>query len=169
VLAGEFFRAMPLTSNWPAELDLTGDSQSAVDKADDAHAAALFGKLVDQDRAMFGFRHWQTLHLLVSQSEAVPFDGLEHEDSPYDAIGDAGLAKKDQLERYGWPLLAHEQSHSWDGKYRRPAELYSKPNYQGPERTTMLWVYEGLNEYIGMLLATRSGFNDAAYMRDYLG
>jgi predicted metalloprotease with PDZ domain len=169
VLAGEFFRAMPLTSNWPAELDLTGDSQAAVDKADDAHAAALFGKLVDQDRAMFGFRHWQTLHLLVSQSEAVPFDGLEHEDSPYDAIGDAGLAKKDQLEKYGWPLLAHEQSHSWDGKYRRPAELYSKPNYQGPERTTLLWVYEGLNEYIGMLLATRSGFNDAAYMRDYLG
>jgi predicted metalloprotease with PDZ domain len=169
VLAGEFFRAMPLTSNWPAELDLTGDSQSAVDKADDAHAAGLFGKLVDQDRAMFGFRHWQTLHLLVSQSEAVPFDGLEHEDSPYDAIGDAGLGKKDQLEKYGWPLLAHEQSHSWDGKYRRPAELYAKPNYQGPERTTMLWVYEGLNEYIGMLLATRAGFNDAAYMRDYLG
>jgi predicted metalloprotease with PDZ domain len=169
VLAGEFFRAMPLASNWPAELDLTGDSQSAVDKADDAHAASLFGKLVDQDRAMFGFRHWQTLHLLVSQSEAVPFDGLEHEDSPYDAIGDAGLAKKDQLEKYGWPLLAHEQSHSWDGKYRRPAELYAKPNYQGPERTTLLWVYEGLNEYIGMLLATRAGFNDAAYMRDYLG
>lgn len=169
VLAGEFFRAMPLTSNWPAELDLTGDSQSAVDKADDAHASALFGKLVDQDRAMFGFRHWQTLHLLVSQSEAVPFDGLEHEDSPYNAIGDAGLSKKDQLEKYGWPLLAHEQSHSWDGKYRRPAELYSKPNYQGPERTSLLWVYEGLNEYIGMLLATRSGFNDAAYMRDYLG
>jgi predicted metalloprotease with PDZ domain len=168
VLAGEFFRAMPLASKWPAELDLTGDSQGAIDKADDAHAAALFGALVDQDRAMFGFRHWQTLHLLVSQSDAMPFDGLEHEESPYNAIGDAGLGKKDQLERYGWPLLAHEQSHSWDGKYRRPAELYSKPDYQGPERTSLLWVYEGLNEYIGMLLATRSGFNDAAYMRDYL-
>ncbi len=168
VLAGEFFRAVPLASNWPAELDITGDSQSAVDKADDAHAFALFGKLVDQDRAMFGFRHWQTMHLLVSQSEARPFDGLEHEDSPYNAIGDAGLSKKDQLEEFGWPLLAHEQSHSWDGKYRRPAELYSKPDYQGPERTSMLWVYEGLNEYIGMLLATRAGFNDAAYMRDYL-
>lgn len=169
VLAGEFFRAAPLKSDWPAELDITGDSQAAVDKADDAHAFALFGKLVDQDRAMFGFRHWQTFHLLVSQSEALPFDGLEHEDSPYDAIGDAGLSKKEQLEKLGWPLLAHEQSHSWDGKYRRPGELYSKPDYQGPERTTLLWVYEGLNEYIGMLLATRAGFNDAAYMRDYLG
>jgi predicted metalloprotease with PDZ domain len=169
VLAGEFFRRVPLTSQWPAELDITGDSQSAVDQADDAHAFALFAKLIDQDQAMFGFRHWQTFHLLVSQSDGRPYDGLEHEDSPYDGIGDAGLAKRDQLEQFGWPLLAHEQSHSWDGKYRRPAELYSKPDYQGPERTSMLWMYEGLNEYIGMLLATRAGFNDAAYIRDYLG
>jgi len=168
VLAGEFFRVVPLTSTWPAELDITGDSQAAIDKADDAHAFAMFGKLIDQDRAMFGFRHWQTLHVLVSQSEARPFDGLEHEDSPYNAIGDAGLSKKDQLERYGGWLLAHEQSHSWDGKYRRPAELYSKPDYQGPERTSLLWVYEGLNQYIGMLLGTRAGFNDAEYVRDYL-
>lgn len=169
VLAGEFFRVLPLTSAWPAELDITGDSQAAVDKADDAQAVTLFSKLVDQDRAMFGFRHWQTLHLLVSQSAARTFDGLEHEDSPYMAVGDAALSKKDQLEKLGWGLIAHEQSHSWDGKYRRPAELYSKPDYQGPERTSLLWVYEGLNQYIGMLLATRAGFNDPAYMRDYLG
>ncbi len=169
VLAGQFFRAVPLASKWPAELEFTGDSQSAIDAADDAHAFSIFGKLIDQDQAMFGFRHWQTMHLLVSQSAALPYDGLEHEDSPWDAIGDAGLSKKEDLERFGFPLLAHEQSHSWDGKYRRPGELYSKPDYQGPERTTLLWVYEGLNEYIGMLLATRAGFNDAAYMRDYLG
>ena len=169
VLAGEFFRVAPLASSWPAELDITGDSQAAVDKADDAHAFNIFGKLVDQDRAMFGFRHWKTLHILISQSEARPFDGLEHEDSPYEAVGDAALSKKEQLEKFGWVLYAHEQSHSWDGKYRRPGELYSKPDYQGPERSSLLWVYEGLNEYIGMLLGTRAGFNDAAYMRDYLG
>jgi len=169
LLGGEFFRVLPLTSSWPAELDIAGDSQGAVDKADDAHAVDLFSKLVDQDRAMFGFRHWQKLHLLVTQSDSRPFDGLEHEDSPYTGIGDAGLSKKDQLEKFGWVLLAHELSHSWDGKYRRPAELYSKPNYQGPERTSLLWVYEGLNEYLGMLLATRAGFNDADFMRDYLG
>jgi predicted metalloprotease with PDZ domain len=168
VLAGEYFRTAKLASQWPAVLDITGDSQAAVDKADDAHAFNLFAKLVDQDKAMFGYRHWQTLHILVSQSASRNFDGLEHENSPYNAIGDAGLANKDVLKEVGWPLLAHEQSHSWDGKYRRPAELYSKPDYQGPERTSLLWVYEGLNEYIGMLLATRTGFNDPAYMRDYL-
>jgi predicted metalloprotease with PDZ domain len=167
VLAGEFLRVVPLASTWPAELDITGDSPAAIDKADDAHAFSIFGKLVDQDRAMFGFRHWETLHILVSQSEGRPFDGLEHEDSPYNGLGDAGLSKKDQLEKYGGWLLAHEQSHSWDGKYRRPAELYSKPDYQGPERTSLLWVYEGLNQYIGMLLGARAGFEDAAYVRDY--
>jgi len=168
VLAGEFFRAVPLASGWPAELDITGDSSAAVDSADNAHAFDLFAKLVSEDRAMFGFRHWRNFHILVSQSDARPFDGLEHGDSAYNAIPDAALSKKDQIQKFGWPLLAHEQSHSWCGKYRRPAELYSKPDYQGPERTSLLWVYEGLNEYIGMLLATRAGFNDAAYMRDYL-
>lgn len=168
VLAGEFYRSVPLASQWPAELDITGDSQSAIDKADDAHAFGLFTKLVDEDRAMFGFRHWEKMHFLVSQS-GHSFDGLEHEDSPWDEVEDAGLSKKEVLERTGMVLLAHEQSHSWDGKYRRPAELYSKPDYQGPERTSMLWVYEGLNEYIGFLLATRSGFNDADYLRNFLG
>lgn len=168
VLAGEFFRAVKLSSQWPAVLDFTGDSQVAMDKADDAHAFTLFAHLVDQDKAMFGFRHWNTLHILVSQSDSLPFDGLEHENSPYNAIGDAGLSKKEVLREVGWPLLAHEQSHSWDGKYRRPGELYSKSDYQGPERTSLLWVYEGLNEYIGMLLATRADFNDPDYMRDYL-
>lgn len=168
VLAGEYFRAVPLASSWPAELDVAGDSQSAVDDADQAHAFELFSKLIDQDRAMFGYRHWEKLHLLISQSASDPYDGLEHEDSPWDGIGDAGLSKKEVLESLGWPVLAHEQSHSWCGKYRRPAELYSKQDFQGPERTTLLWVYEGLNEYIGMVLATRAGFNDPAYMREYL-
>jgi predicted metalloprotease with PDZ domain len=168
ILASDFFRAVPLASVWPAELDITGNSQESVDKADDEHAVTLFAKLVDQDRAMFGFRHWDTLHLLVAQVGLRFFDGLEHEDSPWNGIGEEGLSKKDELEAYGWPLLAHEQSHSWDGKYRRPAEFYSKPDYQGPEQTTLLWVYEGLNEYIGKLLATRAGFNDAEYMRNEL-
>jgi predicted metalloprotease with PDZ domain len=168
VLAGEFFRSIPLAASWPAVLDITGDSENSIEKANEARAVEIFGTLIDQDRAMFGFRHFETMHLLVSQSRARPYGGVEHEDSPYNAIGDAGLSKKDKLEGLGWPVLAHEQSHAWVGKYRRPAELYSKLDLQGPERTSMLWVYEGLNTYVGLILATRSGFNDAGYARDML-
>lgn len=166
VLAGEFLRIVPLKASWPAELDITADSLAALDKSDDLHAFAMFSNLIDQDRAMFGFRHWDKFHILVSQSAARPFAGLEHEDSPYNAIDDAGLSKREQLDKLSSGLLAHEQSHSWNGKYRRPAELYSKPDYQGPERNSLLWVYEGLNQYIGVLLAQRAGFVDAQVSRD---
>jgi predicted metalloprotease with PDZ domain len=169
VLAGEFFRSVPLTSTWPAVLDVTADSASALDRSDEAHAFTRFSALIDQDRAMFGYRHWEdTFHVLVSQSDADPYDGLEHEDSPYNGIEDAGLAKTSVLETLGAHLLAHEQSHTWVGKYRRPADLYSRPNYQGPEQTGLLWVYEGLNSYVSTVLATRAGFNDAEYAREML-
>ncbi len=166
VLAGRFYRSVPLASQWPAELDVTGDDAASVGDGANARAFGLFAKLVDQDRALFGYRHFERLHILVSQSDEAPYDGLEHEDDPWNAIPAGGLANKDVLEMLGWPLLAHEQSHSWNGKYRRPGELVSAPDFQGPERTSLLWVYEGLNQYLGGLLATRAGFNDAAYMRD---
>jgi predicted metalloprotease with PDZ domain len=168
VLAGEFFRSVPLKSTWPAVLDFTADSAAALDRSDEAHAFGRFSALIDEDRAMFGYRHWDTFHVLVSQSDADPYDGLEHEDSPYNGIEDAGLAKTSVLETLGAHLLAHEQSHAWVGKYRRPADLYSKPNYQGPEQTSLLWVYEGLNSYVSTVLATRAGFNDAEYAREML-
>ena len=168
LVGGEFTRAIPLASSWPAELDVASESQYGLDHLDDSQAIALFGKLVDQDRAMFGFRHWDKFHLLISLSSENTYDGLEHEDSPWCALAENGLSSKDMLEEYGWVLLAHEQSHSWDGKYRRPGELYSKPDYQGPERTSLVWVYEGLNEYIGSLLATRAGFNNPQFIREYL-
>jgi predicted metalloprotease with PDZ domain len=75
VLAGEFFRAVPLASKWPAQLDFTGDSKSAVDKADDAHAFALFARLIDQDQAMFGFRHWQPCTCLSRRAMRVRSTG----------------------------------------------------------------------------------------------
>ena len=101
---------VPLASEWPAELDITGDSQAAVDKADDAHAVTLFGKLVDQDRAMFGFRHWQTMHILVSQSEGRPFDGLEHEDSLTTELETPAFPRKinwKNTARGFWPTNSH--------------------------------------------------------------
>ena len=53
-------------------------------------------------------------------------------------------------------LLPHEFFHSWNGKYRRPAGL-ATPNYQEPMKGDLLWIYEGLTQYYGVMLAARSG------------
>jgi predicted metalloprotease with PDZ domain len=128
----------------------------------------LFSKLIDQDRAMFGFRTGKPCTFLYLRVKRGLSTGLSMKTRRMRVLGTLGF-KQTSTGKASWVLLAHEQSHSWDGKYRRPAEMHSKPDYRGPERTSMLWVYEGLNQYIGMLLATRAGFNDAEYMRDYLG
>jgi predicted metalloprotease with PDZ domain len=57
--------------------------------------------------------------------------------------------------------------HSWNGKYRRPADL-TTPDYQTPMQDDLLWVYEGLTEYLGTVLTARSGLLTAAQSREDL-
>jgi predicted metalloprotease with PDZ domain len=64
-------------------------------------------------------------------------------------------------------LLPHEYVHSWNGKYRRPAGLV-RPTYQETNNTRLLWVYEGLTEYLGTLLTARSGLWTLPEAREYL-
>jgi predicted metalloprotease with PDZ domain len=53
-------------------------------------------------------------------------------------------------------VMPHELTHSWNGKYRRPADLWT-PDYQYPMRNSLLWVYEGQTQFWGLVLAARSG------------
>src|SRR5438105_4295999 len=64
-------------------------------------------------------------------------------------------------------LLPHEYAHSWNGKYRRPADL-TTPDYEKPMQTDLLWVYEGLTSYLGDVLSARSGVRSADQFRDAL-
>jgi predicted metalloprotease with PDZ domain len=64
-------------------------------------------------------------------------------------------------------LLPHEFTHSWNGKYRMPAGLY-QTNYQKPMEGNLLWVYEGLTEYLGDVLAERCGIWNNSIYRDRL-
>jgi predicted metalloprotease with PDZ domain len=64
-------------------------------------------------------------------------------------------------------LLPHEFAHSWNGKYRRPAGLATR-NYQEPMIGDLLWVYEGLTEYLGNMLTARSGLWSAEQYREAL-
>lgn len=154
VLAGAHMKIVPVAEGPRHEIDIAADSEAALAAPDDF--AALYGNMVAETGALFGARHYRDYHWLLTLSDKVAHFGLEHHESSDDrtdesALGDAG-------RRRGLAgLLAHEFAHSWNGKYRRPAGLVD-PDYHEPMKGELLWVYEGLTEYLGYLLPARSGW-----------
>jgi len=100
-------------------------------------------------------RHYRDYHFLVTLSDDVAHFGLEHHESSDDRDDGRSLIDDDELVVFS-TLLPHEFVHSWNGKYRRPADL-TTPDYHQPMKDDMLWVYEGLTEYLGQVLTARSG------------
>jgi len=162
VLMGEFFTAIPLdTSDRPVELDAAADSPSAL-----AFSPALTGKLrqlVVEADALFGARHFESYRFLLSLSDHVAHFGLEHHQSTDSRVYQRAVV--DESPSLG--VLAHEFVHSWNGKFRRPSGL-ATPNFQEPMRGDLLWVYEGLTQYLGYVLAVRSGLWTEQYYRERL-
>jgi predicted metalloprotease with PDZ domain len=93
-------------------------------------------------------------------------NGLEHHESSDNRVPERTLHDPDIFETQ-MDLLPHEFFHSWNGKYRRPAGL-STLNYQEPMRSDMLWIYEGMTQYYGVILAARSGGWKPEGLREYL-
>ncbi len=116
--------------------------------------------------ALYGTRHWYNYHSLLALSNKIGFQGIEHHQSSDDrAPADFMTNPKWQLA--AGDLLTHEFSHSWNGKYRRPWDLKTD-NYQIPQRTDLLWVYEGMNQYLGDLLSFRAGIRKPSEYPQYL-
>jgi predicted metalloprotease with PDZ domain len=112
--------------------------------------------------ALYGGRHWNVYHSELTLSDLIPAQGIEHHQSSDDRAGDTFMTDPaNQLA--GGDLLTHEFSHSWNGKYRRPFDL-QQPDYNAPypEHTELLWQYEGMNQYMGDLLAFRCGLKGKA-------
>jgi predicted metalloprotease with PDZ domain len=165
LLTGAYFRKISLDrSDGSAELDLAGDVPDDVAASDET--IAKFSNLIHQADLEFGARHWRNYHFLVTASDAIDFDGIEHHESSDNRAHEDTFTDPEVLD-YDADLLPHEFVHSWNGKYRRPDDL-QVPNYQDPERTDMLWVYEGLTEYLGNVLASRSGLRTRAEFRVYM-
>ena len=105
--------------------------------------------------ALFGARHYRAYHFLLTLSDHVAHFGLEHHESSDNRQGEKYLIDADSLKLKAG-LLPHEMAHSWNGKYRRPAGL-ATPDFQQPMHGELLWVYEGLTDYLGEVLAARCG------------
>jgi predicted metalloprotease with PDZ domain len=156
VIAGEYFRAIDLTPPGEPihhEIDIVADSAEALDMSPETRKGLT--NLVAETGKLFGARHYRDYHFLFTVSDYVAHFGLEHHESDDSRLPERALLGPNASIDVG-SLLSHEFVHSWNGKFRRPADL-STPYYEVPEKTDMLWVYEGLTDFLGNVLATRSG------------
>jgi predicted metalloprotease with PDZ domain len=166
VLAGRYFKAIQLTPGAAPshELDIAADKQSSLIMPPEMEVN--FHNLVEQAFALFGVRHYRNYHFLVTLSDDVAHFGLEHHESSDDRTAANSLT--DEAARNDFAdLLPHEFVHSWNGKYRRPADL-ATPDFQTPMKDDLLWVYEGLTEYLGEVLTARSGLRTPEAGREEL-
>ncbi|MGB8840227.1 MAG: peptidase M61 [Aliidongia sp.] len=155
MIAGRNFRSFDLDPGGPARVTLDviadrPDELAATPAEIDAHKA-----LVQQAYKLFGAHHYDHYDFLLSLSDKMGGNGLEHHQSSEDGTTPKYFTGWDKTAA-GRDLLSHEYTHSWDGKFRRPADLWT-PNFNVPMRDSLLWVYEGQTQYWGVVLAARSG------------
>jgi predicted metalloprotease with PDZ domain len=135
-------------------MHVVSESEAAI-QFDDA-LIARYRSLVAEALTLFGVAHFDSYHFLLVCSDQVPRNGLEHMASSFNSVAEREII--DEKKRKAWPayLLPHEFVHSWCGKYRRPAAMVTT-NFHTPERTPLLWIYEGLTQYLGEVLTVRAG------------
>jgi predicted metalloprotease with PDZ domain len=165
VLVGAHFRTVSLTGDpIPHRLRLAADTEAALAIRPEEEAA--YRNLVAETGALFGARHYRSYDFLVTLSDHVAHFGLEHHESSDDRVAERSLIDEDG-RRMMSGLLPHEMTHSWNGKYRRPAGL-APGRFDEPMHGDLLWVYEGLTEYLGDVLAARSRLMSPAQYRESL-
>lgn len=164
VISGEFLKVVPLAQDPLTEMDIAADSAAALDAPQEVWDH--YKNLVEQTNKLFGAHHYRGYHFLLSLSDHVAHFGLEHHESNDSRIGERGLVD-DGPRKLAAGLLPHEYAHSWNGKYRRPADL-ATPDYQTPMQDDLLWVYEGLTNYLGVVLTGRSGLRTPEQEREDL-
>ena len=167
IIAGQYYRAIDITPPGEPihhELDLVADSEEALEISD-ANKKQMTN-LVAESGKLFGARHYRDYHFLLTLSDHVAHFGLEHHESNDSRLPERVLISPGAGMALGG-LLAHEFVHSWNGKFRRPADL-AVPYYEQPMETDLLWGYEGLTDYLGPMLAARSGLWTPEEYHEYL-
>jgi predicted metalloprotease with PDZ domain len=167
VIAGEYYRAIDLTPPGESvhhEIDMVADSEVALNMSPDIQKKMT--NLVAESGKLFGARHYRDYHFLFTLSDHVAHFGLEHHESNDSRLPERTLLGPDAGMALGG-LLAHEFVHSWNGKFRRPADL-TTPEFETAMQTDLLWGYEGLTDYLGPMLAARSGLWTPEQYHEYL-
>ncbi|WP_292974618.1 peptidase M61 [Novosphingobium sp.] len=151
LFAGRHFRKWDLGQG--VALNLFADGAEGL-AAKDEHIAA-YRALVDEALLAFGAKHFDHYDVLLGATDKLGGIGLEHHRSSENTLDSDAFTEWDKNES-DRDLVPHEFSHSWSGKYRRPARLWT-PDYRQPMQGDLLWAYEGQDEFWGLVLAARSG------------
>lgn len=155
LVAGRHVRRYELDPTSPTRVTLDVFADRPAEAEATAAQIAAHVALVQQSYKLFQARHFDHYDFLVTLSERLGTIGLEHQQSSENGTGARYLADW-EISPAGRDLLAHEFAHSWNGKFRRPADLIT-PDYNTPMRGSLLWVYEGQTQYWGYVLTARSG------------
>lgn len=166
VITGRHFRQIDLTPGKKPQhvIDIAADSEAAL--AVNAERLKAYQRVPGEYGAMFGARHYERYHFLLALSDRTGYNGLEHHQCSDNRANERALIDDDVFTSFA-SLLTHEYFHSWNGKYRRPRGLLS-PDYQKPMQDDLLWVYEGLTEFYGDVMAARAGLWKPDEYRDNL-
>ncbi|QYC12105.1 peptidase M61 [Brevundimonas nasdae] len=155
IFAGAHYRQIDLDPGGrsPVRANFVADDPASL-AATDEQIQILRNLVVQMDR-LYGARHFDHYDFLIAMTDKLGGIGLEHHRSSENSVDPAFFT--------GWAthlgdrdLLSHEMNHSWDGKWRRPADQYV-PNFNSPLQNSLLWVYEGQTQYYGQVVAARSG------------
>ena len=151
IFAGAYFRKWDLGQK--VTLNVVADRPEQLEAKPEhieAHRA-----LVEEARLAFGANHFDRYEFLLALTDRMGGIGLEHHRSSENQLEPDSFTEwaKNEWDR---GLLPHEYAHSWSGKYRRPARIWT-PDYRQPMQGDLLWTYEGQDQFWGAVLSARSG------------
>jgi predicted metalloprotease with PDZ domain len=162
VFAGKYFRADDLGHG----VTLNTVADSAKELAVSPEVLAKHRAMVDQAIKLFGSRHFDHYDFLHAVTDRMGGIGLEHHRSSENQ-NDPGYFIDWQASLADHNLLPHEFTHSWNGKFRRGADLWT-PDFRTPMQDSLLWVYEGQTQFWGYVLEARSGLSSKQEVLDKL-
>jgi predicted metalloprotease with PDZ domain len=166
VISGEYFHEFPLAPEISPKHYIDVVSDAPEDSKLRPSVLAEVSNLVREADKEYASHHYNVYHFLLTLSDVAGGEGLEHGQSSDNGVGEKGFAD-DAHQLAESDLLSHEFTHSWNGKYRRPNNLY-QIDFAKMQQGSLLWVYEGMTQYLGNVLAARSGLKSQAQYRDVL-
>jgi predicted metalloprotease with PDZ domain len=166
LFAGRYFKRIDLDpgAKVPVHLNVVADDAESLEAKPEQ--IAVHRELVQQAYKLFKSQHYKHYDFLLSLSDDFGSIGLEHHQSSENGVKPDYFTDWTKSE-VGRDLLSHEYTHSWNGKFRRPADQ-GVLNFSVPLQNSLLWVYEGQTQYWGQVLASRSGLVTLPHVRDML-